>query len=247
VHRKSSKNFPGPFLLILKILLFALESMVRVLRFAMLGVLCVFIGCSSGTSPAPPDPPTPPAPPAPVLSVVSPANGSTVSGDSVTISVSAQNVSDPTQVSVLVNGVDSTAKLGKTDTNGVRSLQLGKPDVNYGKNQVQVRYQDVRANSVFNLASFTVTAPSSSNTPDYSSALLVPIQTRVINSNVTNSWGKSWGIQVGDTSTGTFYPAAQPVDQNNQNCTQGCDGYQILLLNRQTLAKRIEHFVRSRQ
>jgi hypothetical protein len=168
--------------------------------------------------------------------VVAPKDGSTIQSEPATISVNATNIDDAGKVSVLLNGVDLTAKLGAADSNGIRSMQVGRPDINYGKNQIQVRYGDVRSNSAFTLDTVatggTGQAPGSPVGGSMGTTLLVPIQTRVIDAKADPDKPVSWGIQVGDT----LYPSPQPIDATGKPCTQYCYGYQIVMLNRQDLS-----------
>jgi len=191
------------------------------------------VGCSTGTSS---NPPTPPDPPTPKLTVTAPEDGSTTPSEPVTISVNAANIDDTGKVSVLLNGVDLTARLGAADSNDIRSMQVGRPDINYGKNQIQVRYGDVRTNSAFTLDTVatggTGQATGSPVGASIGNTLLVPIRTRVIDAKADPDKPVSWGIQVGDI----LYPSPQPIDATGQPCTQYCYGYQIVMLNRQDLS-----------
>ncbi len=169
---------------------------------ACLFVLLALAGCGSSSSVNPP--PAPPAP-QPSLSVISPADNATVRGVPVNLSVSATNLSDLSQLAILLNGSDITSKLKLTGQTWGGTVQ--SPDVNYGKNQIQVRYQDLRANSSFTFD----TASSVSSKPGASPAtLLVPIVTRVLRNNdptVTTNWG----VQVG----GNTYWANATVNCSN--------------------------------
>ncbi len=175
---------------------------------------CAGCGGNSGGSPPPPQPQT-------SLSIVAPADNSTVSGP-VNIDVSATNVSDTSQVRVLLNGSDVTGELSISGDTWSGTVQ--PPEINYGKNQIQVRYQDLRANS-----SFIVDTASggSGELGAMAQTFLVPITTRVLRNNdpMTTT---NWGIQVGSTT----YWANPTVNCSNGPCNQG---FQILLLDRQGL------------
>src|ERR1700753_148656 len=83
----------------------------RVLTLGIVAVLGLTIaGCATGSSSNPPTPPTPPPPPAASLAVMAPKDGTTVLGEPVTISISASNLSDPTQLAVLLDGADITSR-----------------------------------------------------------------------------------------------------------------------------------------
>ncbi|MBN9614015.1 MAG: hypothetical protein J0G35_00440 [Acidobacteriales bacterium] len=196
----------------------------------MSSLLLAGCGGKSGSTPGPP------SPPAAVLSVTAPKDGATMHGEPATISVSAANLADAGKLTVLLNGVDITSRFGAADSSGVRSVQVERPDINYGKNQVQVRYEDLRANSTFTLDTASSDgsgqAPGSSDSGVNGSSLLVPIQTRVIDAKADPAKPTSWGIQVG----GTLYQSPMPVNENGEPCTQYCYGYQILMLSRQDLS-----------
>jgi hypothetical protein len=150
--------------------------------------------------------------------------------------VNAANIADAGKLTVLLNGVDITAKLGTMDSSGIRSAQVERPDINYGKNQIQVRYGDLRANSTFTFDTVATSgsgqAPGNSGGSPIGNTQLIPIQTRVIDTKADPDKPTSWGIQVGST----LYPSPLPIDAVGQPCTQYCYGYQILMLNRQDLS-----------
>ena len=185
-------------------------------------------GCAGSSSNTPP--PTPPTPPSPTIAVTAPQNGSTVNGTPVTISITTKNVSDRSQLSVLLDGADITSQLSAPDANGVQSAQVSQPAVNYGKNQVQVRYQTTQANSTFTLN--TASGGGLESGVSIGSEL-VAITTRVLKQGATGTNATDWGIQVGD---GAPILSPTPKDQNGNDCTQQCYGYQIVLLSRQDLS-----------
>ena len=182
-------------------------------------VFCLvwLVGCGGANSN-----PSPPAPPQPNLSVASPADNSTVVGLPVQITVTATNVTDASQVGVLLNGADITSQLsiaGQTWSGTVTP-----PEVNYGKNQIQVRYQDLRANTSFVFDTSSQGGLGQSGSP----TLLVPVTTRVLRNN-DPTVATNWGITVG----GNTYWANAPVNCSSGACNRGM---QFLLLNRQNLS-----------
>lgn len=100
--------------------------------------------------------------------------------------------------------------------------------MNYGKNQVQVRYQATRANT-----SFTLAATSSGSAPQVvgTGAELATLQTRVLAPNTDGTHATDWGIQVGSD----FIQSKLPVNSSGNPCAQ-CYGFQIVMLNRQDLS-----------
>ena len=195
----------------------------------------VLVGCGGGSSsntPPPTPPPTPPSPPSPNLAVTTPKDGATVTALPITVSVTASNISDASQLSVLLDGADITSRLSAPDASGVRSVQVSQPDVNYGKNQVQVRYQTVQANSTFILNSASGGAGLESGVSIGSE--LVPVTTRVLKPGATGTNATDWGIQVGDAPP---YWSNVPINQNSAQCGECSFGYQILVLNRQDLSQ----------
>lgn len=192
-------------------------------------------GCSSGSS-SKPNPPTPPTPPSPSVAVSAPQDGTTVYGMPVKVSIATANLSDASMLSVRLNGTDITSKLSAPDSSGVRTAQLSPPDIGYGKNQIQARYQDVVTNSSFTLN--TTSAQDSSPTPSYpvpSSTLLVGITTRVLQQSAN---GPTWSIEL-TTSAGTVktLSAPLPVNEKLQSCTDCSAGFQIVVLSRQDLSQ----------
>jgi hypothetical protein len=207
--------------------------------FSMALVCTVLAGCG-GDNTLPP----PVTPPAPNLAVTSPVNGATVQGDPVTIAINAKNLADDSKLTVLVNGADVTSKFSKPNAGGALSVQLKQPDVAYGKNQIQVRYDTLRADSFFLLDTALGTDPGAPGSPvNGPTALLVPIQTRVLGksgqaSRPDPNKAENWGIQVGiaDVRNSVYYAAPHPIDQNGNRCSGLCYGYQILLLSRYDLS-----------
>ena len=188
-------------------------------------------GCSAGTSS---NPPTPPTPPSPNIVVTAPHDGATIYGTPVQVSVTAANLSNASQLSVRLNGTDITSKLTAADANGVRTAQLSPPDINFGKNQIQARYQDVQATSSFTLNTMSAVGSPDPNAGANPSTQLAGITTRVLRPGADGTKATDWGIQV--TTSSTPYWAPPPVDQNGQLCGNCSYGYQILMLSRQDLS-----------
>jgi hypothetical protein len=118
------------------------------------------------------------------------------------------------------------------DANGVRSAQVKLPDINYGKNQIQVRYdtQKVSSSFVYDSAS-TESSPGAVGSASPAS-LLVPIKTRVLR-NDDPTVATNWGIQVGSN----VYYSNVPLNSSGTPCSGACNsGFQILLLSRQDLS-----------
>lgn len=203
-------------------------------------LLCIPLAGCGGENTFPP----PVTTPEPSLTVTSPADGATVKGDPVTISIDVKNLVDNSKLTVLLNGADVSSKFSKPNAGGALSAQLKQPDVAHGKNQIQVRYDTLRADSSFLLDTGLGTDPGAPGSPvNGSAALLVPIRTRVLGNGGQNnppdpSKAVSWGIQVGiaGTPNSVYYAAPQPTDQNGNKCSGSCYGYQILLLSRADLS-----------
>jgi len=197
-------------------------------------IALVVTGCASNSNSSSDNPPTPPAPPAASVAVTSPQNGAVVYKTPVTISISTKNVSDASQIAVLLGGIDISAKFGAADANGIRSAQISLPEVNYGKNQVQVRYQKLRVNSSFILDSQAPTLGDSSSLVDQS-ALLVGITTRVLKPGATGTEGTDWGIRLNTKSGPVNIWSNVPINQNNAQCGECSFGFQIVVLRRTDL------------
>jgi hypothetical protein len=200
---------------------------------AVVAVFCllILVGCGGNNSPNPPDPPNPPTPPSPSLKIVAPPDGVIVKGAPVTVSVSAANVPDPANVLVWLNGSDITAKLGAANANGVSSANVGLPDVNYGKNQIQVRYNGLKVNSSFIFDAASGTGTGKGLTQVSSTNLAVPVKTRVLRNGDPNI-PTNWGIQVGDIT----YWSNVPILSDKTPCPDCNQGFQVLFLNRQDLS-----------
>jgi hypothetical protein len=195
-------------------------------RIISIVLLTLFMGCGSGMSPAPAPPTPPPTPPQSQLEVVTPADGATVSGGSVAISVSATNIQDASLVTVLLDGVDVTARLSAPNANGARSIKVQPPDINYGKNQIQIRYEDQRVESSFIFDSSTSEGSGLPGVaPANSTNLLIPIKTRALQ-NKDPTVATNWGVQVGSNVYYSGLCGTSPCKQ----------GLQILLLSRQNLS-----------
>ena len=189
-------------------------------------------GCSAGTNSTPPTPPTPPSP---EIVVTTPQDGSTIYGAPVNVSITATNLSDSSQFSVRLNGTDITSKMSAPDPNGVRTAQLSPPDINFGKNQIQARYQNTQATSSFTLNTVsTVGSPDPNPGAIDGSTQLVGITTRVLRPGATGTNATDWGIQLTTSPTPYWAPTLQ--DQNGAPCSSCSYGYQILMLNRQDLS-----------
>lgn len=85
----------------------------------------------------------PPAPPSPTIAITSPSNGATLTSLPVTLSVSLSGGVVPTQMTALLDGVDITADFA-AGANGVSTATVNQPAVNYGENQLQIRYHSRR-------------------------------------------------------------------------------------------------------
>jgi hypothetical protein len=204
----------------------------------LLGTCLLLQGCGGGSSsnsngnrndPPPLNPAT--------VTVTSPANGGTVTSLPVILSVTFTNGADPTQMTALLDGVDITSDFGAA-VNGVRTAKENQPAVNYGKNQVQIRYQKQKINASFIVNQASSATPSAAPPGNSSSAntSLVPIQTRVLQAASDPSVATNWGIQVGSN---TYY-ATTPIDYQGNQCAAGTascsNGYQLLLLSRHDLS-----------
>jgi hypothetical protein len=175
----------------------------------------------------------PPAPPSPTIAITSPSNGATLTSLPVTLSVSLSGGVVPTQMTALLDGVDITADFA-AGANGVSTATVNQPAVNYGENQLQIRYQQQTINSSFivNTAS-SGTSPAPPGSPASATTTLVPIQTRVLQPNSDPSVPTNWGVQVGSNT----YWANAPLENGAPCQGTACSyGYQILLLNRQNLS-----------
>ena len=169
-------------------------------------------GCATGTSSNPPTPPTP------KLVVSAPQNGATMNSEPVTISVTASNIDDPSKLSVVLDGVDITSQFSAPTTGGVFTAQVSQPSVNYGNNQVQVRYDMVRANNSFILnRPAQTTVPVGQNGVDLSTQM-VGITTRVLQPGQTGTLATQWGIQVTTSSGPQYYWSKIPHNQNDAEC-----------------------------
>jgi hypothetical protein len=201
----------------------------------LLGACLLLQGCATGSSPNNNITP-PPLDPA-TVKIASPTNGGTVTSLPVTLSVTFTNGADPTQMKALLDGVDITSDFGAA-VNGVRTAKEKQPAVNYGQNQIQIRYQQQKINSSFILdrASSGTPSPVPPGSTSSVGTLLVPIKTRVLKSGSDPSMATNWGVQVGSN---TYY-ANTPTDYQGNQCQAGqpscSNGYQLLLLNRHDLS-----------
>jgi hypothetical protein len=191
-------------------------------------------GCASGSG----SNPTPPTPPAPTFAVTSPQDGSTVYGTPLTVSIHSQNVPDPAQLLVRLDGVNIASQLSAPDSNGVQSVQVSQPAVNFGKNQIQIRYQTTQVNT-----SFTLNTPAGAGSAPSQGAVdlstqLVGITTRVLAPGQTGTLATQWGVELTTTSGNTYYWSNVPINQNSAQCGDCSFGFQIVLLNRADLLTR---------
>ena len=145
---------------------------------------------SSGSNPPPPLQ-------QPRISITSPTDGSTVTTLPTTIQVSFTNGADPTAMKALLDGVDISSQFGAADSTGVRSVQVDRPALNLGKNQIQVVDGTLQASAAFTVSFSGLGSGQSASLP-----LLVPFQTRYV---------------TGDGSAATDYNIALYEDPNNPN------------------------------
>jgi hypothetical protein len=162
-------------------------------------------------------------PPRPQIEILSPVSGASLSSEPVTISIKTRHIAHPGDLGIRLNGVDITGSLSAPDSKGVRMVEVSRPGVNFGKNQLQVRYNRVRENSTFTLDTAPGVGTPVSGAPLGSE--LFPITTRVLGKDANGN--AAWGIQVGTN----FYAAQPALDQNGNPCTQ-CYGFQLLILDR---------------
>ncbi len=177
---------------------------------------------SSNSNPIPP--PTPP-PPAPQITITAPADGTTVTTLPTTITVTFSNGADPTTMKALLDGADVSAQFSAADSTGTRQVKVDRPQLNLGKNQIQVYAGTVSAG-----ASFTV-ALSGLGATSASLPLLVPIQTRVLTGDGTHATDYNIALYTdpSNPTTPTLIPASTPSDGSNT-------GFQIVYLSRSNLS-----------
>lgn len=191
------------------------------LLLSCLFALCLIAGCKTGG-----DDPSPPVTAS--VTIVAPANGSTIKSQPITLSANFSNGADPTDMTALLDGVDITAKFAAADSSGTRTAQVGEPDVNYGKNQLQIRIPGTKVNSSF---IFDPALGASTGSEANAATFLVPVRTRVLR-NDDPTVATNWGITVGDTT----YWSNVPIDSGRNPCPSCNRGFQILFLNRQDLS-----------
>ncbi len=144
----------------------------RVLACVPLALLCALLqACGSGGSNS-----TPPS--QPQISIVAPADGTVLMTLPATVKVSFSNGADPGAMKALLDGVDISAQFAAADSSGMRQVQIDRPAVNLGKNQLQVS-----SGSTVTQSSFVVALSNGGNSGIGASAtlpLLIPIQSRVL-------------------------------------------------------------------
>jgi hypothetical protein len=154
-----------------------------------------------------------------------------VTGQPLTLSASFTTGADPTKMTALLDGVDITSQFGAADSNGLRSATVSEPAINYGKNQLQIRYDTTKVNSSFIFATAKDVAPTAPGGSAANSSL-VPIKTRYLRPGGDGTHATDWGVQVG----GNIYYAPAPIEGTTP-CTGTCNrGFQMLFLNRNDLS-----------
>jgi hypothetical protein len=145
-----------------------------------------------------------------------------------TIQVGFTGGADPTAMKALLDGVDISSQFSAADSSGVRKVQVNRPALNLGKNQIQVIDGTLRASSSFivSLGGGGTGLGQSASLP-----LLIPIQTRYV---------------TGDGSAATDYNIALYEDPNNPNTPTliqaqtpsggSNSGFQIVYLRRSDLS-----------
>ena len=98
------------------------------------------------------------------------------------ITVTFSNGADPTAMKALLDGADVSAQFSAADSTGTRQVKVDRPQLNLGKNQIQVYAGTVSAGASFTVALSGLGATSSASLP-----LLVPIQTRVLTGDGTHA------------------------------------------------------------
>jgi hypothetical protein len=160
------------------------------------------------------------------MAIVSPADGSVVSTLPTMLQVSFTNGADPAAMKALLDGVDVTAQFAPADANGVRQMQVSRPAVNIGKNQLQVTDGMLTARASFTVSLNSPGAPGATATLP----LLVPIQTRYMTGDGTHN---------GDYSIALFADPNNPTTPTNvyhaPDATPGNQGLQVLFLRRSDL------------
>jgi hypothetical protein len=154
-----------------------------------------------------------------------------VTGQPLTLSASFTTGADSTKMTALLDGVDITSQFSAADSNGLRSATVSEPAINYGKNQLQIRYDTTKVNSSF---IFATAKDVATNAPGANAAnsSLVPIKTRYLRPGADGTHATDWGVQVG----GNIYYAPAPIE-GTAPCTGTCNrGFQMLFLNRNDLS-----------
>ncbi len=193
----------------------------RLWLYVLVASSCALLqACGSGSSN-----PTPPVQ-QPQISIKSPTDGSTVTTLPTTIQVSFTDGADPTAMKALLDGVDITAQFAGADSSGTRSMQVDRPALNLGKNQIQVIDGTLQAS-----ASFTVSFGGLGSGQSASLPLLVPIQTRYVtgDGSVATDYNIALYEDPNNPNTPTLFPAQTPSDGSNT-------GFQIVYLLRSNLS-----------
>ena len=198
----------------------------RALLSLVLASACALLqACGSSNS----TPTPPPPPPQPQITITVPSDGATVTALPTTLKVTFSNGADPAAMKAQLDGVDITTQFAAADSTGTRQVQVDRPLLNLGKNQLQVFTGTVRAS-----VSFTVVLSGPGSTANATLPLLIPIQTRYMTGD--GSHNSDYNIALfadlyqPNTPT-TLLPAPNPTGQQPGN-----QGLQIVFLRRSDLA-----------
>src|SRR5450755_2831957 len=191
----------------------------------LMGACALLQACgSSNSTPAPP-----PTPPQPQITIAAPVDGATVTSLPTTLTVSFSNGADPVSMKAQLDGVDITAQFAAADSTGSRQVQVDRPLLNLGKNQLQVFAGTLRAS-----ASFTVSLSGPGSTASATLPLLIPIQTRYLTGDGSHNSDYNIALFADPNHPGTpttLIPAPNAAGQQPGN-----QGLQIVLLRRSDLA-----------
>src|SRR5450755_2483205 len=191
----------------------------------LMGACALLQACgSSNSTPAPP-----PTPPQPQITIAAPVDGSTVTSLPTTLTVSFSNGADPTTMKAQLDGVDITAQFATADSTGSRHVQVDRPLLNLGKNQIQVFAGALRAS-----ASFTVALSGPGSTANASLPLLVPIQTRYMTGD--GSHNSDYNIALFADSNHPSTPTTLFPAPNATGQQPSIQGLQVVFLRRSDLA-----------
>ncbi len=152
-------------------------------------------------------------------------DGSTTGSLPATISVQFSNGADPAAMKAMLDGVDITSQFSAADSGGVRQVQVDRPAVNLGKNQIEVLSGSLMAS-----ASFFVSLNGSEPGTGQNLPLLIPIKTRYVTGDGSEATDYNIALyeDPNNPTTPTLIQAKKPPDGSNT-------GFQIVYLRRSDL------------